>query len=156
MPLLADIAVPVPLSHAFTYGVPEAMRASLRPGSRVVCELGKRKLVGVVLAISERPLPPGIKRLKLIAALVDAEPVLPAELLGFLGQLAHYYFAPIGEVLRLALPAMEREQARALKAQAELEDPQRLVGRSKVAYARAPGQPARAGGGHPRPAARER
>ncbi|MEO7329649.1 MAG: primosomal protein N' [Minicystis sp.] len=135
MPLLADIAVPVPLSQAFTYGVPDALRASLRPGSRVVCELGRRRLVGVVLSIGERPLPPGIKRLKPVTALVDAEPVLPAELLSFLVQLAHYYFAPIGEVLRLALPAMEREQARALKAQADLDDPTRLVGRSKVAYA---------------------
>ncbi len=39
MALLAEIAVPVPLSHAFTYAVPAALAASVRPGARVVCEL---------------------------------------------------------------------------------------------------------------------
>jgi primosomal protein N' (replication factor Y) (superfamily II helicase) len=96
MPLLADVAVPVPLAHAFTYAVPAALAASLRPGARVVCELGKRRVVGVVLRVSERELPPGLADVKPIVALVDAEPVLPAELLAFLVALGDYYFAPIG------------------------------------------------------------
>ncbi|MFO0762119.1 MAG: primosomal protein N' [Byssovorax sp.] len=136
MPLLADIAVPVPLSQAFSYAVPASMQGELRPGARVVCELGARRVLGVVLSVAERPLPPGVKQLKPIRALVDAEPVLPAELLGFLVQLSQYYFAPIGEVLRLALPAMEREQVKALKVQAELGEAQKQVGARKVAYAR--------------------
>src|SRR5262249_32400276 len=120
MPLLAEVAAPVPLAHAFTYAVPPALAAGLRPGARVVCELGTRRLVGVVLDVAERVPPPGLRTLKPIAALIDPEPVLPAELLAFLRELAGYYFAPVGEVLRLALPAMEREQVRALARQGEL------------------------------------
>jgi len=135
MPTLAEIAVPVPLSRAFTYEVPAAMVVSVQPGSRVVCELGKRRLIGVVLRVDERPARPEGMRIKPIAAVVDKEPVLPAELLGFLVQLGAYYFAPIGEVLRLALPALERDKARALQEQASLGEVTRQVGGRKIAYA---------------------
>ncbi|WP_438015676.1 primosomal protein N' [Sorangium sp. So ce315] len=142
MPLLADVAVPVPLSQAFTYEVPAALAAEVRPGARVLCEFHRRKLLGVVLAVSERSTAIDPSRIKPLAALVDARPALPAELLSFLQELAAYYFAPIGEVLRLALPAIEREQVRALKAQGELDGVLDLgrakqVGGRKVAYARA-------------------
>lgn len=139
MSLLAEVAAPVPLAHAFTYAVPPALADTLRPGARVVCEFGRRRVVGVVLGIADRAPPPGVKTVKPIAALIDPDPVLPAELLAFLRELSAYYFAPIGEVLRLALPAMEREQVRALAAQGELGVGQaaRQVGGRKVAYARA-------------------
>ncbi|WP_437732013.1 replication restart helicase PriA [Sorangium sp. So ce1335] len=142
MPLLADVAVPVPLSQAFTYEVPAALAAEVRPGARVLCEFHRRKLLGVVLAVSERSTAIDPSRIKPLAALVDARPALPAELLSFLQVLAAYYFAPIGEVLRLALPAIERDQVRALKAQGELDGVldlgrARQVGGRKVAYARA-------------------
>jgi primosomal protein N' (replication factor Y) len=135
--LLADVAVPVPLARAFTYQVPAALGATLKPGARVACEFGARKLVGVVLAVETREAPAG-QRLKPISALVDPEPVLPHELLAFLIELAKYYFAPIGEVLRLALPAIERDRVRALRAQADLLsiDPAKQVGGRKVAVAR--------------------
>jgi primosomal protein N' (replication factor Y) len=42
--------------------------------------------------------------------------VLPEELLGFLQELARYYVAPLGEVMELALPAVERSAALALEA----------------------------------------
>jgi len=151
MPLLADVAVPVPLSQAFSYEVPPRLEGAVRPGARVLCEFGRRRLIGVVLSVAERPLDPGARdasgerpvKIKPIAAVVDPEPVLPAELLAFLQELAAYYFAPIGEVLRLALPALERDQARALTAEAQgsFGGPldlarQRQVGGRKVLFAR--------------------
>src|SRR4051794_12231878 len=136
MPLLADVAVPVPLSRAFTYEVPLALAAQVKPGARVVCGFGSRRLVGVVLSVAERPLPGGKVKVKPISAVIDPEPVLPEELLSFLVQLGLYYFAPIGEVLRLALPAMEREQVRALGKQGELGGEVKQVGGRKVAFAR--------------------
>ena len=117
MPLLADVAVPVPLAHAFTYAVPAELAARAVPGARVLCSFGRRQAIGVVLSVSEREVPAHIKRLLPIVSVLDDEPVLPAEVVRFLGELASYYFAPIGEVLRLALPAIEREKARALEAE---------------------------------------
>lgn len=137
MPFLADVAVPVPLAQAFTYAVPPSLAGALRPGARVVCEFGRRHVLGVVLAVSEREPPPGTQ-IKPIHAIVDAEPILPRELLNFLQELSAYYFAPIGEVLRLALPALEREQVKAMSAQGELPAMKRVkqVGGKKIVYAR--------------------
>jgi primosomal protein N' (replication factor Y) len=109
--LLADVAMPVPIARAFTYAVPEPMSARLATGARVVCPFGGRRLVGVVLSLHDgagRSLGASAKP---IAHLVDDEPAIPADLLAFLHDLAAYYFAPIGEVVRLALPPLERETA---------------------------------------------
>jgi primosomal protein N' (replication factor Y) len=129
---LARVAVPVPLAKAFTYEVPEAMLAELCPGARVLCDFGRRKIIGVVLGIDDGPPPAGITP-KPLRALVDPVPVLPEELLGFLVQVADYYFAPIGEVLRLALPALERGKVDAMKAQGELLDTSALARQKRVA-----------------------
>lgn len=77
----------------------------------MLCEFGRRKVVGVVLRTSNEP-PGGVpeNRLKSLLSVLDKEPALPSELLSFLEQLATYYIAPIGEVLRLALPTLERAQ----------------------------------------------
>lgn len=120
VPLLADVAVPVPLAHAFTYAVPEALADRVKPGVRVLCDFGRRQAIGVVLSAGEREVPAHITKLRPIAGVLDDEPVLPEELVRFLGELSAYYFAPIGEVLRLALPALERGKARALEAEGAL------------------------------------
>ncbi|HVR21515.1 MAG TPA: primosomal protein N', partial [Polyangiaceae bacterium] len=109
--LLARVALPVPLGQAFTYSVDAALGDSVRRGARVLCELGKRRAVGVVLDVSERPSDVPEGKLKSILAVVDAEPALSEELLGFLQELARYYVAPIGDVMELALPAIERSAA---------------------------------------------
>jgi len=44
-----NVALPVPLRTTFTYGVPEALRAQLQPGSRVLVPFRKKSMVGVVL-----------------------------------------------------------------------------------------------------------
>ncbi|MFC1641542.1 primosomal protein N' [Myxococcota bacterium] len=125
----AKIAVPLPLGRSFTYSVPSPLQHAVCRGARVLVNFHHRQVLGVVVATHEsRPeLPPG--KLKAIDAVVDPEPVLPEELLAFLEELARYYFAPIGEVLRLALPAVERE-ARERLGQAGLELPKGVtVGR---------------------------
>jgi primosomal protein N' (replication factor Y) len=104
------VALPVPLGQAFTYALPAGMSAPA--GARVAVELGRRRCLGVSLGEVDA-LPEGLEpgRLKPLLAVVDSEPALPEELLRFLQELARYYLAPIGEVLRLALPALERATA---------------------------------------------
>jgi primosomal protein N' (replication factor Y) len=128
--LLAEVAIPVPLAGSFSYEVPAELRDGVQPGARVLCEFGRRKVAGIVLEVAEREPDIDVSKIKPIRALLDAEPVLPAELLSFLRQLAAYYFAPIGEVLRLAVPALERERLRELSAQGELL-PGEALGRSR-------------------------
>jgi primosomal protein N' (replication factor Y) len=109
--LLCDVALPVPLARAFTYVVPEGLTARAVAGARVICSFAGRRMVGVVLAVREGEAPKGAKP---IASIVDEPPAVPEDSLAFLRDLAAYYFAPIGEVMRLALPPLERETAREL------------------------------------------
>src|SRR5262245_57484640 len=127
--LLARVALPVPLGQAFTYSVDAALKDGVRRGARVLCELGKRRTVGVVLEVSDRASEVPEARLKPILAVVDAEPALPEELLGFLQELARYYVAPIGDVMELALPAVERSAALSLIEPASGRAPARVVGK---------------------------
>ena len=110
--MFALIAVPVPLGQAFSYLVPEALGEKVRPGVRVLCEFGRRKILGVVLSLGdEAPSGIDVSKVKPVLAVLDDEPAIPEELLGFLVALAGYYVAPVGEVMRLALPAVERAAA---------------------------------------------
>ena len=104
--LIANMAVPVPLAHSFSYEVPASWESRISPGVRVLCPFGPRKTLGVVLGVSVGE--PTFDRAKLrqLSAIVDEEPVLGPELLEFLKELSAYYLAPIGEVLRMALARM--------------------------------------------------
>jgi len=108
---LVRVALPVPLGQTFTYAVPDDLGYVL-PGARVAVEFGRRRCLGVALELTEE-LPKGVapERIKPLLAVIDREPALPAELLSFLTELGRYYIAPTGEVLRLALPTLERTLA---------------------------------------------
>lgn len=75
--LLADVALPVPLSRPFTYAVPSALAARVEAGARVTCSFAGRRLVGVVLAVREGEPPPKVKA---IVSVVGDEPAVPANL----------------------------------------------------------------------------
>jgi len=84
--LLADVALPVPVPRSFTYLVPAPLAAGVRPGARVVCPFGSRRVVGVVLATHRGVPPPRAKAIARVAD--DDEPTIPEDLLEFLRELA--------------------------------------------------------------------
>ncbi len=118
--LVAEVAVPVPLARAFSYEVPAALSAGLVLGARVLCDFHRRRVIGVVVGLGEREPSPDLS-LKPLRALVDATPVVPKELFDFLLEVAAYYYAPVGEVLRMALPALERGEVERMETQGELD-----------------------------------
>ena len=87
-------------------------------------------MVGVILAVRDGEPPKGAKPL---ASVVDSEPAVPEDLLAFLRDLATYYFAPIGEVVRMALPPVDRETVREL-AEPSLFDETRGLGSRRVRW----------------------
>ena len=111
--LLADVAVPVPLAHALTYSVPEKFRDTVVPGMRVLVPLARRRLVGVVLGKNEGEPPKGVRPLE--KPLDEGLPCLPEDLLSFLLELSAYYLAPPGEVMKLALPPVEKKTTREIE-----------------------------------------
>lgn len=130
---LAKVALPVPLPHAFTYAVPAPLAPICVKGARVVCPMGSRRLIGVVLDAYDGEPDPGIKT-RPVAEVLDGGS-LPEELLSFLREVSAYYLAPIGEVVRLALPPQEREATAKLTATPGLFDKPKGVGAKMVAYA---------------------
>jgi primosomal protein N' (replication factor Y) (superfamily II helicase) len=99
--LYCDVSVPVPLDQPFTYALPETLRHRVKPGCRVLVPFGSRRLTGVAVRCHDEP--PGVETREALR-LIDAEPVLDAELLALGKWISGYYCAPLGEVLRGMLP----------------------------------------------------
>lgn len=86
---------------AFTYDVPEKLADRVSIGSLVVVPFGKRRLYGVVVALTpESPVP----ETRPIQSLVDPEPVLSDEHIGLARWMADEYLASLYECLKLMLP----------------------------------------------------
>ena len=96
-----DVSLPVPVDRPFTYSLPETLRHRVEPGCRLIVPFGPRKMTGVILRChDEAPAMATRDALRLI----DSEPVLDRELVALARWIAHYYCAPLGEVLRTMLP----------------------------------------------------
>jgi primosomal protein N' (replication factor Y) len=127
-----EVALPVPLRRVFTYAVPDALRDTLRSGSRVAVSFNRRKLAGVVVGGRDE-LPEGVTRALKVAGLLEPEPVFTPELLRFLEQAAKYYMHPLGEVLRAAAPALPSGAMKTLRAEGFLDAAENLPGQ-RVAH----------------------
>ena len=108
------VALDVPLRRAFEFLPPEGCDpAALRPGVRVRVPFGRRRMVGVLMEVSPHPELP-VAKLKRALEILEREPALDAELLGFLRWAADYYHHAIGEVLAAAQPVALRNGAPAI------------------------------------------
>ncbi len=101
-PRYCEVALPVPLHSTFTYAVPASLDGESLVGRRVIVPFGKRAMIGVGVAESDRP--PNLAQIKEIAELMDQLPALPPKLIELGYWISSYYLAPIGEVFRAMLP----------------------------------------------------
>ena len=100
--MLVSVAVPLPFFKPLTYSVPVALRARVAVGSRVVVPVRGRREMGIVVGsgIARDGVNP-----KPIHDAPDDSPVIDEPLLKTCQWIADYYVAPLGVVLRTALPA---------------------------------------------------
>lgn len=101
MSRLVDVALPVAVDKTFTYLVPPDLLSSAVPGARAIVPFGRKYATGVII---DSPASSTVTRLKPIHDILDAGPVVSQELLDLCRWVAEYYFAPLGEVLKAALP----------------------------------------------------
>src|SRR4051794_29247660 len=100
----AEVAVPVAVHGTFTYAIPPELRDAVRLGSRVEVPFGAKRNTGFVVGLSDSA--PEASRIKPIRAVLDDdEPALLPEIIELCRWAAEYYIAPLGEMLRVALPA---------------------------------------------------
>ena len=104
MRLILRIALDTPLRRLFDYLAPADVAATdFVPGKRIRVPFGRRRLTGMLMEVAERSAVPPHK-LKATLEILDTEPLLDSNLLGFLEWAAEYYHHPIGEVIAAALP----------------------------------------------------
>jgi primosomal protein N' (replication factor Y) len=100
----AEVAVPVAVHGTFTYAIPPELRDAVRLGSRVEVPFGAKRNTGFVVGLSDVA-PEGSRIKPIRAVLDDDEPALLPEIIELCRWAAEYYIAPLGEMLRVALPA---------------------------------------------------
>ncbi len=105
---VVQVALARPLLQTFRYRVPEPLVPSVRRGVRVRVPFGRDKLIGVVAAVEDEDrqgdVETGRGPPREILEVIDAQPVLRRPLLELCRWIADYYVAPIGFVIRAALP----------------------------------------------------
>ena len=107
--LILRIAVPSPLPQTFDYlPPPHCAPERLRPGVRVRVPFGRRRRIGILLAMGEHSVWP-MQRLKAAIEVLDDTPLLAAEQLELAQWASQYYHYPIGEVLTAMLPVLLRQ-----------------------------------------------
>jgi primosomal protein N' (replication factor Y) len=100
--MLVSVALPLPLYSSYTYDVPPDLADRVSVGSRVVVPVRGRREMGFV--VGDGALREGVKAKRVLEA-PDERPVLDKSLLAVCKWVAEYYVAPLGMVLRTALPA---------------------------------------------------
>ena len=140
-PVILQVAVPTPLYGSFDYLParhfdPEKLKA----GMRLRVDFGKAQMIGILLEVTHQSrIEP--RRLRPAREVVDAEPLITADLLALGRWAAGYYHHPIGEVFAALLPTLLRQGKAPVATQ---EKSWRLTAAGRVADAaqRAPRQAA--------------
>src|SRR5207244_10447462 len=84
---LCNVALPLPLRTTFPYAVPETMRGTVKPGSRVLVPFRTKSLVGVVVEFAENA--PEDAKVREIARVLDIFPALTPKLIELANWIAH-------------------------------------------------------------------
>jgi primosomal protein N' (replication factor Y) len=104
MAAFAEVIVTVPVEGRFHYSIPPHLADRLQVGHRVAVPFGRRRITAFVTGFSDTA-PEGVEqKIRAVSDLLDDEPVLTDDLLNIVTFASEYYLAPVGEVLKVALP----------------------------------------------------
>jgi primosomal protein N' (replication factor Y) len=108
--LFADIVFDRPLDHAYSYAVPERLRARVRIGKRVIVPFGRGNRATVGFCVGLNTTVPD-RAVKEIGRVLDDEALLTPNLLRLTRWMADYYLCGWGQVLNAIVPAGVKQQA---------------------------------------------
>ena len=100
----ADVILPLPIQGTFTYQLTIEQSKLLGVGHRVAVSFGKRKIyTGVIKQIHNQK--PDFNKLKPIEFSYDKKALVTKLQIEFWSWISKYYFTPIGDVLKAAIPS---------------------------------------------------
>ncbi|HEX8253688.1 MAG TPA: primosomal protein N' [Thermoanaerobaculia bacterium] len=132
----AAIAIPLAVHDTFTYAIPASLRDAVRLGSRVEVPLGSKLTTGFVVSLLDAA-PVEAAKMKPIRSVLDEdEPALIPEIIDLCRWASEYYLAPLGEMLRVALPAnMASRGRRQASLVASTDDVERALAQKQIVEA---------------------
>ncbi|MCK5738763.1 primosomal protein N' [bacterium] len=98
----AEVVVPLPIQHAFSYAIPTTLAGLIQIGMRVLVPFGKRTLTGYVVNMSPTS---SYQKVRPLTDVLDKAPAFSTEILELAAWISDYYMCGLGEVLKAALPA---------------------------------------------------
>ena len=101
---VCEVAVARTFLGTLAYSIPASLVGAVEPGVRVRVPLGGKTVVGVVDRLGLRADRARKPRLRELRGVLDEGPVIDTALLDLCRWIADYYVAPLGVVLRTALP----------------------------------------------------
>ncbi len=102
--LFVDVILPLPLSGFFTYRVPYELNDTIKTGTRVVVQFGKRKIYTALVYCIHENIPLGYTP-KYVLSVLDEKPIVNRKQFDFWKWMAEYYMCRMGEVMNAALPS---------------------------------------------------
>ncbi len=100
--LYAEVALPMPVDHPFTYRVPPSLHARVALGMRALVPFQKGHETGYIVGLAQET---SLDQVRDLVDLPDEKPVFSKELLDLTQWLADYYCCSWGEALQSAIPA---------------------------------------------------
>ncbi len=97
----AQVALPLPVDHPFTYSVPDALLDRVAIGMRALVPMQRRLETGFIVGLSDES---DVEKVRDLADLPDDSPALSAEIIQLCTWIADYYCCSLGEVLPCAVP----------------------------------------------------
>lgn len=102
-PRLVEVAVDAPVKGPLPYFLPPSLLGRDLLGCRVLAPLQGRRVTGYVVGFPQT-LPLEKEKIRTVIEVLDPEPLLDPGLLPLLRWAARYYFAPLAEAIKTALP----------------------------------------------------
>src|SRR3989338_1547548 len=90
----AQVALNLPPERTFDYSLPSHLEGKIKIGQRVRVSFGPRRLVGYVVAVTDKS---GIFKIKPLEGIIEQEPLISEEMLKLTRWLSNYYYCSWGE-----------------------------------------------------------
>jgi primosomal protein N' (replication factor Y) len=100
-PVMARVALPLPIAEPYRYIVPTALADRALPGARVVVPVRQQEMIGIVWQVGA---PDDASGLREILAAPDPVPAVTPELLRLVHEASRHWGTPVGMMLKAMLP----------------------------------------------------